>query len=125
VQLASARPVRALVLDAPYTSIRDVGNLYLPLMPIEMILVDHFESDRNILKVKAPLLVLHGTKDRTIPFDLGLKLFNATPGPKEMAVLKGAGHSDIYEFGALERLQNFLDKVRQHSRIPEPAGDEF
>lgn len=125
VQLAGARPVCALVLDAPYTSIRDVGKLYLPLMPIETILVDHFESDRNILKVTAPILILHGTKDRTIPFNLGLKLFDVAPEPKEMAVLEGAGHSDIYEFGALEKLLRFLDKVRQRTRIPEPAGGEF
>jgi fermentation-respiration switch protein FrsA (DUF1100 family) len=111
VQLAGAKPVRALVLDAPYTSILDVGRLYFPIMPIETILVDHYASDRNILKVKVPILILHGTKDRTIPFDLGLRLFNTAPEPKEMAALEGAGHSDIYEFGALERLQRFLDNV--------------
>ncbi|WP_245297019.1 MULTISPECIES: alpha/beta hydrolase [Rhodomicrobium] len=113
VQLAAARPVGALILDAPYTSLPDVGKLLYPIMPVQTFMVDRFESKRHIAGVKAPILIMHGTADRTVPFSLGKQLFDLAPEPKQMAVLNGAGHSDIYNFGALARLRAFIAKYRQ------------
>ena len=45
VRLASERPVGALVLDAPYTSLPDVGKLLYPLMPAQTFMVDRFEFE--------------------------------------------------------------------------------
>ena len=56
----------------------------------------------------APILVIHGTNDSVIPIALGKALFDAAPEPKQMAVIQGAGHSDIYAFGAFPRLEEFL-----------------
>lgn len=113
VQLAAARPVAALVLDAPYTSLPDVGKLRYPMMPVQTFMVDRFESKRYIGRVKAPILILHGTRDTTVPFALGKALYDAAPEPKQMAALTGAGHSDIYSFGAFARLREFIAKHRK------------
>jgi uncharacterized protein len=108
VQLASERPVAALILDAPYTSLPDVGKLFYPALPVQTLMVDRFDSKHRIGEVRAPILILHGTNDTVVPLTLGQELFEAAPEPKEIAVLKGAGHSNIYDFGALPRLQEFI-----------------
>ena len=114
VQLAAARPVSALILDAPYTSLPDIGKHLYPFAPVATFMVDRFESKEHIAKVKAPILILHGTNDTTIPIELGRSLFDAAPEPKEMAAIQGAGHSDIYLFGAFTRLREFIDTQRAH-----------
>jgi fermentation-respiration switch protein FrsA (DUF1100 family) len=108
VQLAADRTVGAVVLDAPYTSLPDVGKLLYPYLPVQTFMVDRFESRKHILKVRAPILIMHGTDDRVVPIALGKALFEAAPQPKEMAVLQGAGHSNIYSFGAFARMDAFL-----------------
>ena len=113
VQLAVSRPVGAVILDAPYTSLPDIGKSLYPFMPVETFMTDRFESRRHIEKVKAPILILHGTKDRTIPIEFGRALFEAAPEPKEFAAIEGAGHSNIYSYGAFAQLQRFVERFRQ------------
>jgi fermentation-respiration switch protein FrsA (DUF1100 family) len=108
VRLGSERAVGAVILDAPYTSLPDVGSMLYPFMPVQTLMLDRFESKTHIKAVRAPILILHGTTDTVIPIALGQQLFDAAPEPKEMAVLKGAGHSDIYAHGAFPRVENFL-----------------
>jgi fermentation-respiration switch protein FrsA (DUF1100 family) len=99
-----------VVLDAPYTSIAAVGQEIYPFIAVDWFLKDKFASIDHIGKIGAPLLILHGNRDRTIPLALGQALFQAAPEPKVMHVLEGAGHSDIYAFGAIVLLRQFLDE---------------
>jgi fermentation-respiration switch protein FrsA (DUF1100 family) len=125
VQLAVAKKIDALVLDAPYTSLPDIGKWLYPAMPVRTFMIDRFESKRYIKGVKAPILIMHGTNDRTIPIQFGKALFEAAPEPKKMEVIEGAGHSDIYDFGALEMLQRFLRSHRQKAEAEAPAERHF
>ena len=40
-----------------------------------------------------PLLVIHGTEDHIVPFDLGQRLYEAASEPKELYVAEGARHA--------------------------------
>lgn len=111
VQLAATRPVGAVILDAPYTGLAAIGERLYPWMPVRWFLKDKFASSEHIGAVRAPLLILHGSRDRTIPVSLGQALFEVAPSPKQMRVLEGAGHSDIYAFGAMQLISGFLDEM--------------
>jgi fermentation-respiration switch protein FrsA (DUF1100 family) len=114
VQLAASRRVAAVVLDAPYSSLLDIAQRHYGFIPVKMFLLDTFASIDHIGRIGAPLLVMHGAEDRIIPLDSGQALFDAAKQPKEMVVLTGAGHSDIYAFGAMQVLRKFIDEhVRQ------------
>jgi fermentation-respiration switch protein FrsA (DUF1100 family) len=119
VQLAASRQVGGVILDAPYTSLADIGEELYPFIPVRLFLTDRFASDQHIAGIHAPLLIMHGDRDRTIPLALGQRLFAVAPEPKQMRIIKGAGHSDIYSFGAMQYVRDFLDStVRQ----TEPAA---
>ena len=113
------------MLDAPYTSLPDIGKWLYPAIPVRSLMIDRFESKRFIAAVKAPILIMHGTNDRTIPIAFGKALFAAAPEPKKMEVIEGAGHSDIYAFGALGMLQRFLRSHRQKAEAEAPAERHF
>jgi fermentation-respiration switch protein FrsA (DUF1100 family) len=118
VQLAASRRTAGVVLDAPYSSLLDIAQRHYSFIPVKPFLLDTFASIDHITAIKAPLLVMHGAEDRVIPPDSGKALFDAAEQPKEMVVLTGAGHSDIYAFGAMQVLRRFID---QHFRQPADA----
>lgn len=109
VQVAANRLPGGLVLESPFSSAVDVGSYLYPLLPVQWLLRDRFESEKHIHKVKAPLLVLHGEEDRIVPARLGRKLFAAAPVPKTAYFFGGATHYTLYEHGAFERIRSFVN----------------
>jgi uncharacterized protein len=108
VRLASEEPVAGLVLDAPYTSTADVASLIYWYVPVRWLMLDQFRSLDIIRQVKAPVLIMHGTADRVIPFAFGEQLFQAAPEPKEFLRLEGEGHSRNLEQGGLKAVDAFI-----------------
>jgi fermentation-respiration switch protein FrsA (DUF1100 family) len=112
VQLAAAREVGAVVLEAPYTSLVDMGKEVYPFLPVQALLLDRYDTKAHIAKIRAPLLILHGGQDSVVPARFGRALFDAAPQPKEMHLIANAGHSDIYAYGAFPLLQRFIEARR-------------
>lgn len=91
VHLAARRPVAGLILECPFVSAFRVMTR-LPLFP-----VDKLRNLREIRRVRCPVLVLHGTRDRIIPFWHGQQVFDAAPEPKMFLPVNGADHCDVAE----------------------------
>ena len=111
-KLASEKAAAAIVLDAPFTSIVDVAAGRYPWLPVSLLVVDRFDSLSRIGDVRIPLLVLHGTDDRVVPFPLGRRLFEAANEPKRFVRFDGGSHMDLYEHGAASEVIGF---VREHA----------
>lgn len=95
VDLASRRPCAGIVLEAPFTSAKDVAQKVLPA--IGPMFIWGFDSRRKIGRVRAPVLFIQGDRDEVIPLRLGQSLFAAAPEPKSFWIVPGAGHNDIVE----------------------------
>lgn len=122
VDLASRQPCGGVVLEAPFTSAREVAARVLPLLG--PLVIWGFDSKSKIGRVRAPLLVLHGERDEVIDFDLGRRLFEAARPPKSFWALPGAGHNDIVEQAGAAypaRLKAFYQSVLSSATL-EPAG---
>ena len=50
----------------------------------------------DLWSIQILLLILHGTLDRTAPFDMGRALARLTPEPKTFVEFTLGGHSDLY-----------------------------
>lgn len=112
VDLASRRPCAGLVLEAPFTSAREVAARVLPL--IGPLLVSGLDSKRKIRDVRVPVLIIHGDRDEVISFDFGRKLFEAAREPKSFWAVSGAGHNDIVETAGpayRKRLREFYESL--------------
>jgi uncharacterized protein len=117
VRLASEQPLAGLILDAPYTSTADVASLTYWYVPVSWLMLDQFRSLDIIQKVKAPILILHGTDDRTIPVAFGEQLFEAAPEPKRFVRIEGGSHTRNLEQGGMAAVEEFLTAVE--IRLPE------
>lgn len=111
VELASKGHGRALILEAPFTSLPAVGAAHYPVFPVRWLMRDRFDSLAKIGSVTLPLLLIHGDKDRVIPVKFGQKLFESANEPKQALIIPGAGHNNLYEFGVAAAVQDFIDRT--------------
>lgn len=96
-ELAQSSPPRALILQSPFTSLRDVARRHYPLP--RSLIPDAYPTIRRIRSIAAPLLVLHGDRDTIVPVSQGRKLFEAANQPKQLHVFPGLGHNDLLRAG--------------------------
>jgi fermentation-respiration switch protein FrsA (DUF1100 family) len=110
-QLAAARPMRALVLEAPLMSTPDVAQSTYFFLPLRLILADQYRTIDRIGEVRIPLLIVHGAKDRVIPISHGEKIFAAANEPKRFAPFPEGGHSDLFSHGAWDVARDWLEAL--------------
>ncbi|MGH6953722.1 MAG: alpha/beta hydrolase [Alphaproteobacteria bacterium] len=103
-------PVAAVVLESPFTSIADVAAHHYFYVPARWLVRDRFDARASVARVRAPLLVLHGERDRTVPVRFARRLFAAAAEPKEALFLPEAGHDDLYAHGAAAPILGFIER---------------
>jgi len=108
VALAAERPVGRVVLEAPFTAAVDVAAGAYPFVPVHWLMKDQFRSDLRIEKVTAPVLVLHGERDRVIPIASGERLYSLIKSPKRFVRFPEGEHENLGRYGALEAVKTFL-----------------
>jgi fermentation-respiration switch protein FrsA (DUF1100 family) len=106
--LAADQRIAKLVLEAPYTSIMEVAAGAFPFLPVRWLIRDQFRSDQRIARVTAPLLIMHGARDATIPIDFGERLFAVAREPKQFVRFPEGGHNDLDAYGATETARHFI-----------------
>jgi fermentation-respiration switch protein FrsA (DUF1100 family) len=109
--IAAEHPVGGLILESPFTSTVDVAAAIFWFLPVRLLMHDQFHSDVRIARVTAPVLVLHGDHDDTVPIGYGERLFAMIKAPKQFVRFAGGGHSNLDAFGALASVQGFLAKL--------------
>lgn len=87
--LAAHQEVGGLILESTFTSVFRV------VVPFPLLPFDKFPNLRNLQQVQSPVLVMHGTADRTIPVHHGQTLYEAAPEPKLSFWVDGADHNDF------------------------------
>jgi fermentation-respiration switch protein FrsA (DUF1100 family) len=108
VAVAAEHPVGKLILEAPYTSIADVAAAMFRFVPVRWLIRDPFRSDERIAGVTAPLLIMHGERDATIPIGFGERLFALAHQPKQFVRFPEGGHDNLGDYGAIETARAFI-----------------
>ena len=113
VDLAQDRPLGGVILESTFTSLHDMARRAVgPLATL--VARSGFESAAKISRVRAPLLFFHGNRDSIVPYELGMRLYEAAPEPKAFETIEGADHNDTLVVGGrayFERIGRFLDEV--------------
>lgn len=108
-ELATRVPSAALVLEAAYTSLPDIGQAAYPWLPVKLLAGERFETIGKIGRVTVPTLVLHSPEDDIIPYEHGRRVYEAARGEKRLVAVRG-GHAGAFRedrekyFGAIRAL---------------------
>lgn len=112
VDLATKRSGVGLILEATFTSAKDMAKSSLGFLGVQFIIKTKLNSIAKIAGIKIPVFVAHGASDRTVPFKLGRQLFEAANEPKEFYEIQNADHNDTFVVGGkpyLEKIGEFIN----------------
>lgn len=108
---AAANPVAAVILEAPYSAAVDIARRAYPWLPVGLLMKDQYRSRDHIAAIRAPLLILHGAKDRVIPQGFGKRLFDLAKEPKTFLSLGPVGHDALFSPETWEKEADFIDRT--------------
>jgi hypothetical protein len=119
--------VDQFVIDSSFLSYKEAGEKileqnwflwafqWLPyvLLSDKMAPKDHLEKLGNI-----PFIVMHGTNDRVVNFELGKDLYKKIPSKnKEFWEIKNGGHTDSFWRHKFEYRKKFLASIRKITEL--------
>jgi fermentation-respiration switch protein FrsA (DUF1100 family) len=109
IKLAAEGTGDGLILQSPFTSIRDIVRAQYPQEDVAHLFREVWDSRARIGEVRQPLLVLHGTTDRLVPFAQG-ETIHAEAGSrqKRLVALEGVGHNVAWTRDAAGPIFGFL-----------------
>lgn len=101
-ELASEVGPSVLVLEAPFTSARDMARAGV-LLPARLlwrwIARVHFDTRTRVAALDAPVWVIHGSADVIIPVRMGRAVHAAAQNRGEYVEIPRAGHNDLVDAG--------------------------
>lgn len=107
VQMAVEERPAGLVLQSAFVSAFRVLTRWR-LLPF-----DQFENLPKMVRVKCPVLVMHGRLDEVIPLRQGEALFAAAPDPKRSLWIDRAMHNDFIDAAG----RGYWDALREFSEL--------
>jgi fermentation-respiration switch protein FrsA (DUF1100 family) len=107
-EVALRHPPAGLVLESPFTSVAAMAKAVIPFLPLGMLLSTRYETENKISELTCPLLVMHGEYDEVIPFEQGVKVYEAASKPKTFFRIRDAAHNDTYIAGGEAYVQSYV-----------------
>jgi uncharacterized protein len=94
IELASqVNDERGTIVEGTFTSIPDVfSTLRWGWLPVGWMISQRFDSESKVANIGSPLLMVHGSEDKTIRLELGQKLYKAASNPKRFILVQGGSH---------------------------------
>ncbi len=97
VDLATRIPCRGLIVEASFTSAKDMGKKMFPFFPVSLLLRYKLDSIHKIAGISCPVLIAHSPEDDIVPYKFGRQLFAAARPPKKFVQLTGL-HNELQHY---------------------------
>jgi pimeloyl-ACP methyl ester carboxylesterase len=99
---------KALILEAPYYSITDIGQRQYPYLPVKFLSRYPISTYQYLKDLHHPIYAIHGSDDKLIPLASPQKFLTLGLHDFSLTVVPGAHHGDLAKFKEYGQL---LDKV--------------
>jgi fermentation-respiration switch protein FrsA (DUF1100 family) len=93
--LASRKPVAAVILEAPFPSASAVARKAFWFFPgIQLLVHGQLDTAARLKQITAPVLIVHCTQDPVIPFNMGQATYAAANPPKQFLPIESYCHEE-------------------------------
>ncbi len=119
IDCALDRRVAGLIVQSTFTHLKDATRSSYPSLPMHLLVRRQFHSLEKVGRLTVPKLFIHGGSDGTLPLEHTRRLYERAAEPKELFIVPGAGHNDVYRYGGgryLRRLRRFRDRCLAAAR---------
>ena len=119
-ELAEIHPPAALLLQSPFSSAREMARLIVTL-PVVLVWRTisriHFDTRAAVSTLDVPVSVVHGRRDRIIPFRMGVEVYEAAKWKGRLLLVEGAGHNDVAEIAGKEYWRWIVEALKPPASI--------
>lgn len=89
---------KRLILETPYSSIPSLFKRYAFIYPVSLMCDHHFSNRDNLLQVRIPVTIFHGTRDEVIPFREAAQLKKVLKEGDRFVDIENGRHNNINSF---------------------------
>jgi len=119
VRIAAERPVKGVILNAPYSRLSDAAAYHYPWLPVRAFFRHEIDSLARIPNVVAPIFIAHGNDDGVVPIELSRRLKAHAKAQVNYLAVDNLGHRSILSHpDALAAVQNFLRGILARAVAP-------
>ena len=97
-RIASWNKPKMLILDSPYYSFYHQVKRYGFILPLRWLLRYQIRTDQFFKQIEFPIILIHGTKDRLIPFEHSERLQKIQPHLIHLLPIEGGGHNNLPDY---------------------------
>ena len=118
IETALRRPAGVLVLESVFRSVPALAREHYWFVPSAVVRT-RMDNVPKMARVRTPMLVLHGDRDRIVPLSHGRRLVEAAGGAARFHVIEGAGHNDTWLVGGEPYARAWETFLRETGRTVE------
>lgn len=104
INIASQRKPDGLILQSTFACICDCIPSF-----VQFTIQEFFRSIDKVKDVECPVVVLHSTEDRVVPYDSSIRLYNSLANKKKFIDIKGGHNSAKLNKEILSKTFEFLN----------------
>ena len=111
INLAKDNSFSGVILESPFTSMESLAKKYYPYLPVKILLKDKFNSIDKLNMNNSPLLVMHGEKDRIVPFSMGKEIYSEYKSQKYSYFIENDDHMMDFNENLVRSLKLFISNL--------------
>lgn len=111
INTAQKKDIAGLILVSPLTSGKEQAKA-TGKSSLSFLAGASFRNIDKVQNITCPVLVIHGTKDRIIPYAMGVRIYNKIQTKKKLITIAGAGHNNMPSEFTVEYWKPILEFIR-------------
>jgi len=111
VEIGQNKNFGGIILESPFTSMVELGQKYYPIFPVKFLLKDKYESKKKIKNLKSPVLIMHGKRDKIVPFYMGQKMYELLNSPKYKYFTENDDHMMEFTNDLILNVDKFIKRL--------------
>ena len=111
IEIAQKESFGGIILESTFTSMIDMGQKYYPIFPVSFLLKDKYETKNKIKNLNSPTLVMHGKKDKVVPFYMGEKIYDLLNTPKYKYFTNNDDHMMEFNDQLVINIKKFIETL--------------
>ena len=111
IEVAQNKKFAGIILESPFTSMVDAGKFYYPYLPVSLLLKDRYETIKKLENINSPILIMHGKKDKIVPFYMGEKIYSLANEKKSKYFTEYDDHMMEFDIKLNTAIKDFLKSL--------------
>lgn len=110
--LSANRPVKSMVLEAPYANLSDVAASKHPIFPVKMLFKHEINSAEYLKGTLVPIFITHGKLDAVIPVKFGEELYQSLNRDiATLNIIADGNHNNLTQKNSIDMALGHFSKV--------------